>query len=204
MSTTITQTEQRTAMIEKSPIFEAKRSTFIRTTSMEKLKRFNNFFCSQHYYLLPAILLWLKTSLLKSTLEKCLNHIKTITYVLIVRDMLQERISSATKATTRNLRNVYERLNNYFHILYEQFKRFLLISFVYLGVIAITVHALGCVYFIGSYLPPVGFFFLVTCLVVMAGIKYKILRKKMEQVDVKSNGHVKKIVYKNISKVKLF
>lgn len=204
MSTTITQTEQRTIL--KESVFE-KRSTFIRTTSIEKLKKFNNFVCSQHYYLIPGILLWLKQSqsLLRTQMEKCIMYLKTVSLLCVLKQLINEKSTNKNyslmlKNTLNcNLTSLKFKLTN----TYIELKYYLLKSLVYMGLFLIAMNTIGCVGFIVLNLPPLGFFFLIGCLAVMARIKFKILDKIEEKAEKDKN--IQSIVFgKTISKVKLF
>lgn len=206
MSTTITQTVQR-----QEKVFE-KRSTFIRSASIEKLKKFNNFVCSQHYFLLPGMLLWLKTSqtLLRSNMDKIMTYLKTMSMICGLRMLIHEKLTQIfvyKNDLTDVLKTKSEQLKFNLRIqtihAIEQFKKFLLILFVYLSLFLIFIHTVGCAVFIFLNLPPIGFFFLIGCVLLIARIKFKIL-DQIENKTVK-NVHVKlNLGAKTISKVKLF
>jgi hypothetical protein len=70
VSTTEVQTISKKVMTPRKA--DDKTQRLVRTSSLEKIRRFNSFICSQQYYVLPALLAWLKSSqtVLQSSTEK--------------------------------------------------------------------------------------------------------------------------------------
>lgn len=66
MSTTTTQTLQTPSPYPRK--ISEKSQRLVRTSSLEKIRRFNSFICSQQYNILPALLAWLRSS--QSVLQK--------------------------------------------------------------------------------------------------------------------------------------
>ncbi|EFA05344.1 uncharacterized protein LOC662907 [Tribolium castaneum] len=59
MSTTEVQTISPAPPVRK---MASKSQRLVRTSSLEKIRRFNSFICSQQYNILPALLAWLRSS----------------------------------------------------------------------------------------------------------------------------------------------
>lgn len=151
MSSTITQSQLQT--VPKAPInmmpVEKPKPELIRSSSMEKIKKFNSFICSQNYYILPALLTWLKTS-------------QTVLKYLILSTVLLKP-SDLTIKLIANLKNIYENL-----------QRQLFLITVYCSVGFIFLQLFVCVYLLYFVILTVGFVFLLVCLYTVCHLHYNI------------------------------
>lgn len=165
MSSTITQSELQS--VPKTPINlkmtpEIKpKPELIRTTSIDKIKKFNSFICSQNYYILPSILAWLKTSqtVLQQTMEKTLFYFK----YLIISCVLFKPTDLITEKLIENLK-----------IIYNNLKQKVFILTVYCSVGFIFLQLFVCVYLLCLVFLPIGFLFLMTCLYTVCHIYYRL------------------------------
>lgn len=150
MSSTITQSELQT--VPKAPInmaIEKPKPELIRTTSIDKIKKFNSFICSQNYYILPSILTWLKTS---QTVLKCL----IFSSVLLKPSDLTAQLIATVK------------------INYENIQRRLLAIAVYFSLGYIFLQLLVCAYLLCLVFLPAGFVFLMVCLYTVCHLSYRL------------------------------
>lgn len=150
MSSTITQSELQT--VPKAPInmaIEKPKPELIRTTSIDKIKKFNSFICSQNYYILPSILTWLKTS------QTVLKYLILSTVLLKPSDLTAQLI-----ATVKNN--------------YENIQRRLLAIAVYFSVGYIFLQLLVCAYLLCLVFLPAGFVFLMVCLYTVCHLSYRL------------------------------
>lgn len=188
MSSTVTQTELKTLTGPAVPVAplkldEMKHAKFVRSSSIEKIKRFNTFISSQQYYILPAILSWLKSSQsgLQSSTEKTIFFFRS----LFFRSMLYKYFivglkSSGVWSPERILNNLIleETINigNFFEVFTKCFEStFLLPVAVYGACTIVLVQLLALVCFLYSTLVPYGFMFLVGCMLTIKFICYKTL-----------------------------
>lgn len=197
MSSTITQVEQRTVPQSSSEplptekIVLKKRETFSRrSTSIDKIKKFNSYICSQHY--LPSLFFWLKTSqtILASNMEKCIIYMKSMFFILTIRECLEkvkkldysdEHNFSATifQLTAKDLSvilNIFiSRIKFSLALIYDDIQQFALIASIYLGVFLVFFQMVGCAMLLFFKLPSLGFLFLVGCVLLMSKIAVKVM-----------------------------
>lgn len=192
MSSTITETERRSV---PSPTTAAetltnKRQHLARTGSIEKLKKFNSYICSQHYYILPSLLLWLKTSqtILTSNMEKCIAHLKSTFLICTIRDVALFRCAAVvgetkhkqfyklTAADVLPVLNMFAvRLCATLLTVYAYIKYLVLVVSVYFAVFVVFLQLVGCVLLICLKMPPLGFIFLVLCVAFMGHIAAQVM-----------------------------
>lgn len=149
MSSTITQSELQT--VPKAPInmpVEKPKPELIRSTSIEKIKKFNSFICSQNYYILPSLLTWLKTS------QTVLKYLILTTVLLKPADLTTQLIASCK-------------------ILYENLQRRLFVFAVYFSLIFIYLQLFVCAYLLCLVFLPIGFVFLIVCLYTVCHLYYR-------------------------------
>lgn len=150
MSSTITRSELQT--VPKAPInmaMEKPKPELIRTTSIDKIKKFNSFICSQNYYILPSLLTWLKTS------QTVLKYLILSTVLLKPSDLTAQLIASVKSN-------------------YENIQRRLLAIAVYFSVGYIFLQLLVCAYLLYLVFLPAGFVFLMVCLYTVCHIYYRL------------------------------
>lgn len=247
MSSTITQVQRRAVpQLSESQnefltdkIVLKKRENFTRSTSIEKLKKFNQIICSQHYYILPSLLLWLKTSqtLLTSNVEKCIAYIKSMFLICTIRECFEKvkkldakdkSFAAICELSTKELLPVLSlllyRIKLNLSLIYEDIKHYTLIATIYLGVSLIFFQLIGCTVLIFFKLPPLGFLFLIGCVLLMSKIAVKVMfqniwlkkQQKLLNKTLNRNPEIKTIeerrkirkqlnlIGKTISNVKLF
>jgi len=190
MSSQLTQTE---LLPVKSAAEDNKRSRLVRTSSLERIKQFNTFICSQNYFILPAILASLRTShtVLQGNFERCIVCAKSIIF-----DSVCYRFASLCCLQVLNhLLRAYRtslrpRLEMLAFVLYngvsnacEELKRRLLIAAVYMTVAAVFTQLLLCVYMLTSVIVPAGLLFLLTCTYLITHINLQCLHYFVQQVD---------------------
>lgn len=157
MSSTITQSQQRTvpkASISMTP--EKLKPELVRSTSIEKIKKFNSFICSQNYYILPSLLTWLKTSqtVLQDTMETTINYFKYLVLSIIL--LKPARVLELIKVYFADLRRKFFVLLVYFSF-----------GFIFL-------QLLVCAYLLCLVFLPAGFVFLMVCLYTVCHMSYRL------------------------------
>lgn len=192
MSSTITETERRSVPSPTTPAetLTNKRQHLARTGSIEKLKKFNSYICSQHYYILPSLLLWLKTSqtILTSNMEKCIAHLKSMFLICTIRDVAlfrcavvgeTKQFGAFYKLTAGDVLPVLNiltvRLCAQLLTVYEYMKYLALVVSVYFAVFLVFLQLVGCVLLICLKMPPLGFVFLVLCVAFMGHIAAQVM-----------------------------
>lgn len=185
MSSTISQTEleKLTTPIVAQLRSEDKQAKLVRSSSIEKIKRFNTFICTQQYYILPAILSWLKSSQsgLQSSTEKTIFFLrslffKSMLYKYLVIGLKSSGVWSADELHI-NIFNVKPSTKtNIFDMFIKCFEsNFLLAAAVYGACAIVLIQFITTVYLLYFTLVPYGFLFLVGCMLTIKFICYKTL-----------------------------
>ena len=136
---------------------EEKRQKFIRSGSIDKIIQFNSYICTQNYFLLPALIAWLKSSqtTFQTQIEKYIISFKS-TFV----NVLLQVIIFAHLQIKNYVAAVYKsQVCNLYRLKYQ-----LLVVSVYLGLFAIFAQFLICLYFILDICLPLGAMFLYSCI----------------------------------------
>lgn len=191
MSSTVTTSIQQQLPKPEEPIFlnrgkkrqqpptklDEKRDRFTRTSSIERLKRFNTFICSQHYFILPALLYWLKSSktVLQSTLETCIQFAKNLLFHYFnsrrMFGFYNIRHADLLPALKMLISVKYDSWN----IVYKSTKRTLFALCVYTTMLAIFFQLMLCFYFLSKVFLPGGFLFLCSCIYIISHINFNVL-----------------------------
>ncbi|XP_044763757.1 uncharacterized protein LOC123320489 [Coccinella septempunctata] len=163
MSTVVSET--MTAM-EELKMREKPTSRLVRTSSLEKIKEFNNYICSQNYIILPALLNWLKSSQpgLETNLDVATAFYRHLLYNILLYKVIEFKI--VCKGCIRKSRKLFN----------AQFKRlangtasrikdtdFLFKSAVYVVVVIVNLEITTCFYLLLANSAPLGLLFLTVC-----------------------------------------
>lgn len=185
MSSTISQTEVQTLTTPSVAKLrtEDKQLKLVRSSSMETIKRFNTFICSQQYYILPAILSWLKTSQsgLQSSTEKTIFFFRSLFFksMLCKYFVIGIKSSGVWSPTDLNINivniknSIKTKLSGIFSKSFDS--NCLLAAAVYGACAIVIIHFLTIIYLLYVALVPYGFLFLVGCIVATKYIYYKSL-----------------------------
>lgn len=184
MSSTISQTELAplsTAAV--APLrMDEKQMKLVRTSSIEKIKRFNSFICSQQYYILPAILSWLKSSQsgLQSSTEKTIFFFRSLFFKSMLYKYFVVGIKSSGVWIPEELHNNVVNIKTGKTNLRDIFTKclesnLLLVAAVYGACAIILVQFATTIYLLYFTLVPYGFLFLVGCMLTIKYICYKTL-----------------------------
>lgn len=177
MSSTISTTEiQNMAPLAVTNLkSEEKPYRLVRTSSIEKIRRFNNFICSQQYYLLPALFSWLKSS--QSSTERAIFLFKATLFNTFFYKFFQSGLKSAASANRSKAKvqraspiTVSEVISNFFKKFTKCFEStFLLTVAVYSACVLVLLQLVLALYLMYLSFLPYGFIFMVGC---MLAIKY--------------------------------
>lgn len=214
MSSTITKSQQQQLNLQdnstptirktKTPTTKTKREHFTRKSSIERLKQFNTFICSQHYYILPALLYWLKssTTILQATIETCILLAKKFIFNATIN--LNNRCN--------NIKMLIAIKYNSLNVIYDTTKHALFVISVYTTIFAIFFQLLLCIYLLSSTFLPGGLIFLFTCVYLISQINFNVLihmskKEKQMKIERKTSRrdlylNQKEIVNRNIIKPK--
>lgn len=170
MSSTITQSELQTVPKAPStaPMESKPKPELMRSASIEKIKKFNSFICSQNYYILPSLLAWLKTSqtVLQEAMEKTIFYFKYLILGIVL-------FKSKTKILT-TLQVLLDELHRRFFVLVVYFS----IGFIFL-------QLLVCAYLLCLVFLPAGFVFLMVCLYTVCHLYYRLNSSYIEVAERK-------------------
>lgn len=193
MSSTITQSE--TQMVPKAtlrPKFTKKpKPELLRTTSIEKIKKFNTYICSQNYYILPSLLVWLKTSqtVLQCTTEKTLFYFKTLLLSSVLYKDLEAKAKTKAlqkKVSTKEiLQIVVVGVRDRIKVVCDDIKNKFFSLVVYFALMFILVQLLACAYSLCIVFLPVGLIFLLVCLYSICHIMYKVNFSYLQRAENK-------------------
>lgn len=184
MSSTITRSEMETVHKRKPSTItkphQKPKPDLVRSTSMEKIRRFNTYICSQNYYIFPSILAWLKTSqsVLQSTTEKTLFFFKTLLVTSVfyrtVEAKARRQLKSNLDALTGLIKLVFYALFTGLKVVYDSLKNILFKSAVYSSIVLIYGQLLLCAYWLCQYFMPIGLAFLLVCLYSIVHLLHKV------------------------------
>lgn len=160
---------------------EEKKYRLVRTASIEKIRRFNTFICSQQYYILPAILHWIKSSHsgLQLSTEKTIFFFRSLFFSSFLykffmllqpnNELRRVFLGDVKKSTSEIISNFHKKFSKCFE------STFLLAATIYVGCILIAIQLCIVLYFIYFTFIPYGFVFLVACMLTIKYICYKTL-----------------------------
>ncbi|KAJ8947669.1 hypothetical protein NQ318_009553 [Aromia moschata] len=184
MSSTISTTELQTIpprAIARLKMEEKPR--LVRTSSIEKIRRFNNFICSQHYYILPALLSWLKSSQsgLQTSTEKTIFFFRSLifnTFFYKFYLMVSKFGFSAGRSASKIQEDVRRALLAIISNFYRKFTNcvestFLLAFAVYSACVLVVIHLAVVVYLMYLAFLPYGFIFMVGCIATINCLCYR-------------------------------
>jgi len=238
MSTILTTTQQRAfvqaggvaAPIKQHQDFlQQRRQRFMRSASIERIKQFNSFICSQNYFLLPALIAWLKTSqtVFHFHIERCILFLKSIfTASIIYKVFVGQCKACANSLNTRaklclhNIKNsdAIPALEMLFFILHHStsslvanIRRKLYVLCIYATLVLIFLQLATCIFFMCNAYLPGGLIFLFVCIYLISHLNVSVLFHylKMEEdklLNAQSDRKPKKFILgkKTISNLNLF
>lgn len=161
---------------------EEKPARLVRTSSIEKIRRFNSFICSQHYFILPALISWLKSSqvALHSQYEQKIYFFKSLIfntyfYKLFLQNCKNVTTTKAAQIQQVHLNHIQVLVSNFFSTFSKSFEStFVLKVAVYLASLFIVVQLLFCIYLLALIHIPNGLYFLISCLLYINYIGFKL------------------------------
>ncbi|XP_050501112.1 uncharacterized protein LOC126881110 [Diabrotica virgifera virgifera] len=150
-----------------------------RSSSLDKIKKFNTFICSQQYYVLPALLNWLKSSQtnLQASTESTIYFLRAFIfnaffkfYLLFFRK--QQFSVEQIKIVAKKVIAVV--ISNFFETFSKCFEpTFLLMAGVYFGCFIVCMQLLFTIYLMYLLFLPLGFLFLMGCMMSIQYLCYK-------------------------------
>ncbi|RZC42015.1 hypothetical protein BDFB_010920, partial [Asbolus verrucosus] len=163
MSSTVSSTEVQTISQKPTVLthrkMEDRTQRLVRTSSLEKIRRFNSYICSQQYYILPALLAWLRSSqsVLQSSTEKTIFFFRSLLfsnflyklYQVEFKSLIFNVLVSILKQIQTNYKNVES--------------TFLLKMAVYMAALILATEVGLCFYLLFSTHIPSGLVFLIVC-----------------------------------------
>ncbi|XP_056641024.1 uncharacterized protein LOC130447964 [Diorhabda sublineata] len=155
---------------------EEPQSRLSRSSSLDKIKKFNSFICSQQYYMLPALLSWLKSSQsnLQTATEGTIHFLRTV-----FLNAFFKCFTFFFKTKQFNIGKIQNVMRVWISIKLANFfdPTFLFSAGVYIGCLIVFVQVLFSVYLIFLIFLPQGFIFLVGCMLTIQYLCYKTMVK---------------------------
>lgn len=170
MSSTITSTQVQTLPSRVIPCkMDNKSARLVRTSSLEKIRRFNSFICSQQYYILPALLTWLRSSQsgLNSSAERTIFAFRSLFFNTFFYNLHEIEFKSII---TNNLILVLKRIESTYKNIESTF---LLRISIYLTALILVLELGLCFYILCNTHVPSGLVFLIVCWFYIIYLKYK-------------------------------
>lgn len=160
---------------------EDKPYRLVRTSSIEKIRRFNTFICSQQYYLLPALFSWLKSS--QSSTERAIFLFKATLFNTFFYRFFQTGLKSTASAGRSKAKlqrstplTISSVISNFFQKFTKCFEStFLLAIAVYSACLLVLIQLVLALYLMYLAFLPYGFIFMVGCMVVIKCLCYQSL-----------------------------
>ncbi|CAH1987704.1 unnamed protein product [Acanthoscelides obtectus] len=194
MSSVVSSNDAKVAPSTKNNMLKTDEKRLVRTSSIEKIKRFNSMICSQQYLILPALLGLLKTS--QPTLQ--LSADKTLLYfdAILCRFYLAYLIN-VTKKLAVNVQQSVKDLPDAILRFYQIFRRNLestlaLTCAVYSAMALVILQMFLLSYYLRLIVLPVGFSFLFSCMVVIQYLNFKTTFFFLRSHDRSDKGDCKK------------
>ncbi|KAH0818433.1 hypothetical protein MTP99_006692 [Tenebrio molitor] len=150
VSTTEVQTISKKVMTPRKA--DDKTQRLVRTSSLEKIRRFNSFICSQQYYVLPALLAWLKSSqtVLQSSTEKTIFFFRSLLFTHFLYKLCQLEFRTI--------------VSNGLLLVRKQFREICLLKWaVYATALVLSAQLFLCFYLLCNTHVPNGLAFLIVC-----------------------------------------
>ncbi|KAF2882468.1 hypothetical protein ILUMI_23693 [Ignelater luminosus] len=210
-------------------LFNAKRHKLMRSTSLERIKQFNTFICSQNFYILPSLIAWLKTSqtVLQSQIEKCIKSLKLIFVSSILYNLFLSQLKVCLVILKTTVYNTYKEIYSSDYIpaiemLYliahhsvslfiGNIKKRLLVLFMYITVLLIFLQFATCIFLFSTICLPAGLIFMFVCLYFISHINVSVLfyhlrKQENKLLNVKTEKTPRKFILgkKTISNLNLF
>ncbi|KAL3271055.1 hypothetical protein HHI36_021555 [Cryptolaemus montrouzieri] len=164
-----------TISIEKLSNEEKPVSKLVRTSSIEKIKELNNYICSQQYYIIPALLSWIKSSQngLENTMEKTIMLYRYILCNTIIYRVF--KINQVCRDCTSNVKKI---IFEYGHTLVDSCYKadFLLKVGLYSAITLVSLQFFMCIYLLFLTYIPVGLFFLISCVASVIFLFYESIK----------------------------
>jgi len=187
MSSTLTSTEiqklPRAKMTASSALAGPAQRTkdnhlkLVRSASIDKIRQFNTYICSQHYYILPALFAWLRSSqyALHNAAEKILKTIilNTLVLKLVQTDCRSLSYRALLEQTYYSLQNIRLAIANFYSVYSNDFESTFLKSTVYAVGAILNLQLFFCVYLLTSTAIPAGLIFLVASICYINILHYK-------------------------------
>lgn len=179
MSSTVSTTEMKT--IPTRPIVRLKadehKSKLVRTSSIEKIRRFNSYICAQHYYVVPALLTWLKSShsCLQSSAEKTILFFRSLIFnaffYRVIQNVFRVKAGVVEKMDPDALKE--NLISNFYDYFSGSFESTLLSMGVYFVSVLVYSQLLISIYFLSLVPIPGGLYFLLLTGVYISFLCYK-------------------------------
>ncbi|XP_018576788.1 uncharacterized protein LOC108915276 isoform X2 [Anoplophora glabripennis] len=158
---------------------EEKPYRLVRTSSIEKIKRFNTFICSQQYYLLPALFSWLKSS--QPSTESSIFLFKATLFNTFFYKFFQTGLKSAASAGRSKAKlqksspvTISRVISNFFQKFTKCFEStFLLAIAVYSACLLVPLQLALALYLMYFAFLPHGFIFMLGCMMAIKYLCYK-------------------------------
>ncbi|XP_060532732.1 uncharacterized protein LOC132705835 [Cylas formicarius] len=171
MSTAISTAQTATLVTAAILKTDEKPAKLVRTSSIEKFLKFNTYICSPQYYTLPAILTWLRSSKngFHASAEKTIFLFRSLIFSSFLFRYSSHGVRSALQAGRR--------------VLISQLPSTLLGVAFHVGVVLLASQLLCCAYLLATVVVPLGLSFLLSSIVGIVLLGYKINRFSCRKCD---------------------
>ncbi|XP_017781952.1 PREDICTED: uncharacterized protein LOC108566533 [Nicrophorus vespilloides] len=178
MSTELRESERQRMEDERTKAY--KRSRFVRSSSLERIRKFNTYICSQNYYILPAILTWLRNSstVIQTNFERSIIYSKATIYNSTVYKVSRICTKANISMYLDDFRDFSRHAKDEFCMFFSER---LAICGVYATIVAIFVQLLVCLYTLCTALMPAGLVFMIGCLYYITHLNLKCLKFFIDQ-----------------------
>lgn len=169
-------------MVTKLKMEEKRSSRLVRTSSIEKIKRFNSYICSQHYIMLPALISCLKSSqvnVLHTQYEQKIHDFKSMIFSTYFYKFFLQTFKFYSKKPTPVTKQQRQQQSSLISNFYATFSNtfestFVLKISVHLTSLFIFTQLCYCIYLLALIHVPNGLYFLIICLFYINYLGYTI------------------------------
>lgn len=178
---------------------DEKQHRLVRTSSIEKIRRFNTYICSQQYYILPALLSWIKSPKggLQLSTEKTIFLFRSLFFSSFLYRMFLLGYKTSKVCSIETFQGYLQHttsglISNFFKKFSKCFESTFLLAATVYSCCALVVIQLFVVFYliVVSIIIPYGFVFLVGCMFTIKYLCYKTMFYSMTQCR-KQNTKIK-------------
>lgn len=185
------ETKQTMSPTKHIDFLEERRRTFTRSSSIDKIMKFNNYICSPNYFLLPALIAWVKTpqTVLQYRIEKCRLILKAL-LLCFLEDFVFNNFKSCLFSMNVKAKALYHNilcsdaipaleitrviLHHHAVSFINNLRKKLFVLSIYFTLSLIFFQLATCIFILSKVYLPAGLIFLFVCLYLISYLNVRV------------------------------